>query len=420
MDKKIKVLTISDMPFVPSGVATQTKYFIEGLLKTGKFKVISLGGAIEHPSYQPIRTEEFGEDWTMVPVKGFGDANIVRSIIRSEKPDILWFMTDPRFYQWLWQIANEIRPLMPMVYYHVWDNYPLPKFNKGFYDSNDVIVTISKLTDDIVRTISPDVECEYIPHSIPENIFFPLPEVDILRARKTHFPKINDETMVLFWNSRNARRKQAGPIIWWFNDFLKKVGKNKAVLLMQTNPKDPNGPDLGAIIEELGLTNGEVMFSTEAIPPGHLNLMYNMADVTVSASDAEGFGLSTLESLNCGTPIVVPRTGGLQDQATDGEEVFGEIVEIASQYVIGSQETPYIYEDKISGEAFVGALEKMLNLGRARRKEIGLRGRKHALNRFGFQDYQSNWVDLMTRVYNERGSWETRQKYQRWSLSEVK
>ena len=50
--------------------------------------------------------------------------------------DILWFMTDPRFYQWLWQIENEIRQNVPMVYYHVWDNYPYPKFNKVYYDSN--------------------------------------------------------------------------------------------------------------------------------------------------------------------------------------------------------------------------------------------------------------------------------------------
>ena len=307
MDKKIKVLTISDHPLMPSGVATQTKYFIEGLLRSGKFQVISLGGAIKHQNYQPVRTEEFGEDWTIFPVDGFGDPNIIRSLIRSEKPDILWFMTDPRFYGWLWQIANEVRPLVPMVYYHVWDNYPYPKFNKPFYDSNDIIATISKVTDDIVRTISPEVECHYIPHAIPDNQFFPLPEDEVKKARKAHFPNMKEDTMLVFWNSRNARRKQPGAIIWWFKEFLDRVGQDKAVLLMHTNPKDPNGPDLEAIIKELGLDDGRVLFSSHGVPPEHLRLMYNMADVTVSASDAEGFGLSTLESLNCGTPIIVPR-----------------------------------------------------------------------------------------------------------------
>ena len=60
MTDKIKILTISDMPLSPSGVGTQTKYVIESLLKTGKYQVISLGGAIKHPKYDPIETEECG------------------------------------------------------------------------------------------------------------------------------------------------------------------------------------------------------------------------------------------------------------------------------------------------------------------------------------------------------------------------
>ena len=138
MNNKIKVLTISDHPLSPSGVGTQTKYIIEALLKTGKFEVVSLGGAIKHPSYQPQKTEQYGDDWRIFPVDGYGNEEIIRSVLRTERPDMLWFMTDPRFYGWLWNMAQEIRPLVPMVYYHVWDNWPAPVFNKKFYDSNAV------------------------------------------------------------------------------------------------------------------------------------------------------------------------------------------------------------------------------------------------------------------------------------------
>ena len=57
MEKKIKILTLGDMPFSPSGVGTQTKYIITALLKTGNFKVVSLGGAIKHPKYDPIKNK---------------------------------------------------------------------------------------------------------------------------------------------------------------------------------------------------------------------------------------------------------------------------------------------------------------------------------------------------------------------------
>jgi len=418
MDKKIKILTISDHPLMPSGVATQTKYVIEGLLKTGKYTVVSLGGAIKHQNYQPTRTEEWKEDWTIYPVDGFGDANLIRSIVRTEKPDILWFMTDPRFYVWLWNIANEIRPLVPMVYYHVWDNYPYPTFNRPYYISNDVIATISKVTDDIVKNVAPEVESHYIPHFIDMDIFSPLSDAEIKDLRSKNFNWKEDKFLV-FWNNRNARRKQPGAVIYWFKDFLDKVGHDKAVLLMHTEPSDPNGPNLQAIIEELGLTNGEVLFSLQKTAPQSMNTMYNLADVTVNIADAEGFGLSTFESLAAGTPIICTMTGGLQEQVTDGKDWFGIGLEPAAKYIIGSQEVPFIHEDKVSQEQFVSALEKMYKISKKERKEMGKKGREHILKNYNNEKLIKKWDELMTKVYEEKGSWENRKGYQRWSIKEV-
>ena len=125
-DKKIKIFTLSDHPLTPSGVGTQTRYIIEGMLRTGKYQFVSFAGLIKHNDYRPIKTEEFGDDWVIVPVDGYGTQESVRAMLWSEKPDIVWFMTDPRFWGWLWQVEEEIRHNVPMVYYHVWDNYPYP------------------------------------------------------------------------------------------------------------------------------------------------------------------------------------------------------------------------------------------------------------------------------------------------------
>ena len=184
-DKKIKILTISDIPLGPSGVGIQTRNFIEGLLKTGKFKVVSLGGAIKHREYKPIKTEEWGDDFIVYPVDGFGSEGIIRSILRNERPDVMWIMTDPRFFEWLWSIENEIRSLVPLVYYHVWDNYPYPTFNNPWYSSNDKIVTISKITDDIVRNVAPEVDVEYLPHAVNNEIFKSLDQ-EIIKIGRAH------------------------------------------------------------------------------------------------------------------------------------------------------------------------------------------------------------------------------------------
>jgi glycosyltransferase involved in cell wall biosynthesis len=423
--RKIKVLTISDHPLSPSGVGTQTKYVIEALLKSGKFEVVSLGGAIKHPDHRPQKTEQYGDLWKIYPVDGYGTPDAVRSVLRTERPDILWFMTDPRFFPWLWMIEQEVRPLVPMVYYHVWDNTPYPMFNKRYYESNDKIVTISKVTDDIVRNVAPEVECEYLPHAVDASIFAPMAQ-DALDEFKKSFFRIpegeEDEKVTFFWNNRNARRKQTGSLLWWFKEFLDDVGHDNARIVMHTDPRDQHGQDIVAIMEQTGLTEGQVLLSTMKIPPEKLAQMYNIADCTINISDAEGFGLATLESLSCGTPIIVNMTGGLQEQVTDGTNWFGIGIEPSSKAVIGSQEVPYIYEDRINKDDFINALKKVYEMAPAERSKLGLAGREYTLSNYNFQAFNERWVSLMEEVHEDLGSWnhpEGRKNYQGWEHIEL-
>ena len=55
-------------------------------------------------------------------------------------------------------------------------------------------------------------------------------------------------------------------------------------------------------------------------------------------------------------------TGGLQEQVTDGKNWFGVGIEPASRAIIGSQDVPYIYEDRLNKDDFVNALLKIYNM----------------------------------------------------------
>ena len=413
MSDKIKIFTISDHPLSPSGVGTQTRYIIEGMLKTGKYQFVSFGGAIQHPSHDPQRTEQWGDDWIIWPIDGYGTPDQVRGMIHQQKPDILWFMTDPRFFQWLWGIENEIRAHVPMVYYHVWDNYPYPTFNRPNYLSNDHIACISKLTHDIVQTVTPKVESTYIPHAVDGDVFKAVDKQEILKFKSD---KNLGDKFVCFWNNRNARRKHSGTLIWWFKEFLDKVGHDKATLIMHTDVKDQHGQDLEAIIHELGLTDGQILFSREKVGATDLAMVYNLADLTINISDAEGFGLATLESLSCETPILVNMTGGLQDQITDGENWFGIGLEPTSKTIIGSQQVPFIYEDRINKDDFINALVKLYEMTPKERNALGASGREWTQKQFNFDNFIQQWDDLFTKVHEEKGSWETRTGYQTYEM----
>ena len=420
MEKKIKILTISDHPLSPSGVGTQTKYVCEALLNTGRYSILSLGGAIKHNDYTPKMIEPYNEDWKVIPVDGYGTQEMIRSLLRTERPDAIWIMTDPRFWGWLWQIENEVRPLVPIIYYHVWDNYPYPWFNRKYYISNDAIATISKVSDDIVKTTASEVKRKYIPHAVDSNIFKPLTQEQILQIRKDSLDPEDVDKVIFFWNNRNARRKHSGTLIWWFKEWLDKRDlHDKAQLIMHTEPKDSHGQDLQHIIGHLGLENRQVLLSVTKMPPENLAAIYNMVDCTVNISDAEGFGLATLESLSCGTPIIVNMTGGLQEQVTDGVDFFGVGLMPTAKAIIGSQDVPYIYEDRIDKAQFMSALSKIYDVSIETRREMGAAGRKHVEANYNFEDFKQKWIDFMDSIVEENGSWETRKNYSGIRFKEV-
>jgi glycosyltransferase involved in cell wall biosynthesis len=268
-----------------------------------------------------------------------------------------------------------------------------------------------------VQTVAPAVESHYLPHAVDPAIFKKLSQDECGEFSKEHG---YGDKFTFFWNNRNARRKQTGSLIWWFKEFLDEIGSDKARLILHTDPNDIHGQNLKVILNELGIVSGEVLISHQKLPPDILNLMYNSADCTINISDAEGFGLATFESLSAGTPIIVNMTGGLQEQVTDGENWFGIGIEPSAKALIGSQDVPYIYEDRISREDFIAALHTMYNMPREEREKMGELGSKFVRENYGFENYQTKWVKILEDVHEKYGSWETRKGYKKWHIMEIK
>jgi len=275
--------------------------------------------------------------------------------------------------------------------------------------------------------VSPEVSSCYLPHGVDSQAFYPyrtpedLAQSEEIRKRllESTINHKNPKKKVFFWNNRNARRKQSGTLIWWFKEWLDDVGHDQATLLMHTDPRDPHGQDLPHLIEHLGVNDGQVMLSTNKIEAPQLGAMYNAADFTINISDAEGFGLATLESLSCGTPIIVNMTGGLQEQVTDGTNWFGYGLQPVSKAVIGSLQVPYIYEDRISQQDFSKALSSALKIRPKVYKQMSKLGCEHVSKNYSFESYQKAWVELMDAIVEKHGSWDTRKGYKRWHLKEV-
>ena len=393
--KKYKILMLSDHALSTSGVGTQSRHLIHGLLEKGCWTVRQFGAAIKHEDY---RTVVVNEDFIIKPVNGFGDPESLRVVLATEKPDILFLFTDPRFFTWVWEMEDEIHQICPIVYWHVWDNYPTPRFNDVLYDSTDLINCHSHLTYKMVSENFAE-KTNFIPHALPEDVFFPLGKHAISAYRRQLLGPDRQDHFVAFWMNRNAKRKRPNDVLLsWkhFTDKLKEQGKQDATLIMHTDPNDSEGPNLQMTAEMLGIKDS-VFFSNQRVDFENINILHNMADVVFNISYAEGFGLGTLEAMQCGTPIIAIKTGGLTRQVVDHRDGSenGVALPVEVKSLVGSQTVPYIYEDYVSSETVGEAFYKMYSMTDEERSALSKKVRDYVLSEFSYQDTVDRWHETM-------------------------
>ena len=412
-DQRKKILFICDDIRMHSGVATMSREIVLGTAQ--HYNWVSIAAAINHPESgkrldlsQATNQETGLTDSSIVlyPTNGYGNADLIRALIKSEKPDALFFFTDPRYYDWLFAIENEIRKQIPMIYINIWDDLPAPLYNRAFYESCDTLLAISKQTKNINEMVlgakAKDKIITYVPHGINEKIFFPVEDKNELVDIKKKLFGNKEFDFTLLFNSRNIRRKCISDLLAAHKLFLDTLPKEKAdkiALVLHTQPIDQNGTDLYAVRELLFGKNSNVFFSDQKLDPKDMNLLYNVADVVVLPTSNEGWGLALTEAMMSGKMIIANVTGGMQDQMRFEDE-NGKWIDFNSEFpsnhfgkykkhgewvipvfpnnmsLVGSPTTPYIWDDKLDFRELAAALQQAYELTPEERKHKGLKARE--------------------------------------------
>lgn len=422
-EQRKKIMFLCDDIRMTSGISTMAREIVVGTAH--RYNWVNIGAAINHP--EQGKKLDICQDTSRIagindasvyiyPTSGYGSIELIRQMIDIEKPDALLFFTDPRYWIWLFQMENEIRKKLPMIYLNIWDDLPAPLYNKPYYESCDTLMAISKQTQNINRLVlgnkAKDKIINYVPHGINEKVFFPITEFmkheneRLEEKKKQIFGDFNPE-FVVFYNSRNIRRKCTSDTIAAYALFCDKIGKEKAkkcALVLHTQRQDENGTDLEAVIDLLcDPEYQKVYFSDARVPAEEVNLLYNMSDLVMLMSSNEGWGLSLTEGMMCGKMIMANVTGGMQDQMRfvdengkwiDFNETFcsnhyGRYKEHGkwavplfptNQSIVGSIPTPYIIDDRCS---FIEASDKLVDvysMSIEERKERGMAAREWVLS----------------------------------------
>ena len=451
-DQRKKILLITDDIRLPSGVGSIGKEII--IHTSHRYNWVNIGAAIGHPEAGK-RFDVSGdtnsiagiEDSSVMiyPNNGYGDANLLRTIINIEKPDAIMLITDPRYFTWLFSIENEVRKQLPIIYLNIWDDYPAPYYNKAFYESCDALLGISKQTVNINKLVLDDKAknkiIEYVPHGLNNEVFYPIQnkeqDKEFTEFKKQLF-KGKEYEFVAFFNSRNIRRKQVPDTILAFSQFVQQLPKEKAdkcALVLHTEIISEHGTDLLAVIETLVPKDVNIIFTPGRLEPKAMNYLYNLADVQMLLTSNEGWGLSLTEALLTATPIIANVTGGMQDQMRfefedgtwidfdadfpsnhrgtykkHGEWAFP--VYPSNISIVGSPPTPYIFDDRCRWEDAAERLMEVYNLSKEERETRGLAGMEWAISEeAGFTSkHQANrFIKATDQLFN---TWKPREKYE--------
>jgi len=457
-EQRKNILLLTDDIRLPSGVGNIGKELV--VHTSHKYNWVNLGGAMNHP--EKGKVFDISEDVNkltnipdaqvkVIPIDGYGDPMLVRHTIKQEKIDAIFLITDPRYFTWLFQIENEIRKKTPIIYLNIWDDYPAPMYNKAFYESCDVLMGISKQTVNINKLVLGDKAknkiIDYVPHGLNRNFYYPITTTDseFENFKKKVFK--TDPKFLLFFNSRNIRRKSVPDTLlaWkYFVDQLPKEEAEECYFILHTDIVSDAGTDLIAVTNYLfGSGYKNVIYSANKIGVKELNYLYNMADAQILLTSNEGWGLSLTEAMLAGTPIIANVTGGMQDQMRFEDE-NGNWIEFDADFpsnhtgkykkcgewafpvfptnrsLVGSPQTPYIWDDRCSPEDAAERIMELYNMDKEERQRRGMEGYKWATSEeagFTGQQMSQRVIKNMELLFD---TWTPRTHFEFINVNEVK
>jgi glycosyltransferase involved in cell wall biosynthesis len=132
--------------------------------------------------------------------------------------------------------------------------------------------------------------------------------------------------------NRNSPRKRYDLLIMSFVELITKYPTKPIFLLCVCDKGEKGGHALFEIyLSELRERNVPIdMYATRlmvsnadmALPDSEINNLYNAADIGVSTTEGEGFGLCQLEQMGVGIPQVVPDIPGLNEFCTPSNSIL--------------------------------------------------------------------------------------------------
>ena len=304
------VLWFANAPWAGTGYGTQTKQVVERIAEDGHEVAINVNYGFEAGNTQ----FRLGGKSISVYGSGFGQwrndsiqANALHfgQIVRKEP--VVFTLCD------VWTFKPDTIDKLKVWSWTPVDHAPMPpNVAKWFVNDNVTAIAMSKFGKAMFDGAG--IDARYAPHAF-EPVFAPTPVLSIEGNERSprELLGIGDDRFVVMMNSANKgvapNRKAFGENLLAFSIFAQK--HSDALLYLHTDKHGSmGGIDLEKLVKACGIPDNQVAYVDQfayrnQISANILAGFYSMADVLLSTSRGEGFGIPVIEAQACGTRVIV-------------------------------------------------------------------------------------------------------------------
>ena len=355
--KKIKLLWYGDSPTANTGFGNVSRNVLKRLQETGRFditvlgiqyyedpmvdlfkawdmpyKFIAAGNNHDHDMFgrkkllNMILERHFDivitfQDLPNLITKNFGCVNSIRSAIEQAKTrfrkDIKWLIYTPVDGQ-LKQFELESVKEADMTAFYT--KYGYASAMKLFVEE----VTQETKNPKIQKMLMDEFNSKlrFIYHGTDTNAYFPVDRRQVQEFRRTYF-KIRDDEFLIINVNRNQPRKDLARTI---EAYAKAKTKIPALRLYLHCRETDAGGQLKEIIKAYGNPPGiiipEKLDVIKGVDETTMNSIYNSADLYITTTLGEGWGLPVTEAMACKVPVIMPAHSSLLEIGDEGRAIF--------------------------------------------------------------------------------------------------
>lgn len=403
MSSPLNVLCYSDSPTAPTGFSTVVRNVFGHMLNRCivpmdvNFYGVNYDG---HPHGTPFRI------WPAQVAQNMGDrdlhgrARLAALLLSNQWPlDVLFLLLDhftlttpvpfpdgriepfaPGLIRRLREQCEQGRPPFRVVQYIPVDCETMrPEWAEWIDPYVDYPVAYTHFGRRVLLDLEPNIEAKLnvIPHGTNPELFFPLP-AEQRRAWRAQAPfSLGDDDPLIVNVNRNQPRKDVPRTLQVFEQVRRKFPTAKLYLHM--NIHDSAGFDLERVRLALRIPSGVVIYPANfsegaGVPVEALNQVYNAADVVLTTTRGEGWGLSVTESMCAGRPCVATAHTSHTEILGEDRGVLVPPSKLGEVMIMDNDQFRPVTDVDVTADAVCALLAD-----RERREAIGRRAREWAL-----------------------------------------